>query len=192
MRSSSLPARPTKGLPCRSSSRPGASPISMMRAEMLPRAKHRLFAVRLSAQPSNWASSVSSSASVAAASSEAGSAAEAGIGAGAAFAIRFAGDSERIAADFECVSGGCGRATGAANLSTGLSPIASSAPMASYQARRVAAAFASLPVICDARVDPLFVIARFRRASLYRWASTTLAPIGRPRGPQPRRAKLLK
>ena len=78
MRSSSLPARPTKGLPWMSSSRPGASPISMMRAASLPRAKHRLFAVRLSAQPSNWATSASSSASVAAASSEAGVAAEAG------------------------------------------------------------------------------------------------------------------
>ena len=40
MRSRSLPARPTKGLPCRSSSRPGASPISISLASSLPRAKH--------------------------------------------------------------------------------------------------------------------------------------------------------
>ena len=51
--SSSCPLGPTNGLPWRSSSAPGASPISITLASGLPSAKRRLRAVSLSAQPSN-------------------------------------------------------------------------------------------------------------------------------------------
>ena len=51
--SSNCPAAPTKGRPILSSSRPGASPISMISAAGLPSAKTRLLAVFFKAQPSN-------------------------------------------------------------------------------------------------------------------------------------------
>ncbi len=62
----------------------------------------------------------------------------------------------------------------AAKRSIGASPMASSTPMASYQASRLAAVFSSPSLICDARFDPLFVSARNTDASL--------APICQARG----------
>ena len=55
MRSSSLPERPTKARPSRSSSRPGASPTNITRACGLPSANTSWVAVARSAQPSNRA-----------------------------------------------------------------------------------------------------------------------------------------
>ena len=63
MRSSSWPERPTKGRPSRSSSRPGASPTSMMSASGLPSAKTRFLAVKRRLQPSNSARQARSSSS---------------------------------------------------------------------------------------------------------------------------------
>ena len=60
MRSSSCPARPTKGLPMRSSSAPGASPMIITGAAGLPSAKTVLVAVRFSGQASNPATSAAS------------------------------------------------------------------------------------------------------------------------------------
>ena len=65
--SSSWPARPTKGLPMRSSSRPGASPISITRPSATPSAKTVLVAVRFRAQPSKASSAAFSSARLVAA-----------------------------------------------------------------------------------------------------------------------------
>src|SRR5436309_2761057 len=61
MRSSSWPLTPTKGLPARSSSAPGASPISITRAAGLPSPNTRLVAVFFSGQPSKAASASASS-----------------------------------------------------------------------------------------------------------------------------------
>src|SRR5438105_4289422 len=60
MRSSNWPARPTKGLPIRSSSAPGASPINMIGAAGLPSIKTVFVAVRFSGQSSNPATSAAS------------------------------------------------------------------------------------------------------------------------------------
>ena len=55
--SSSLPAGPTKGRPCRSSCSPGPSPISMISACSFPSPNTRLFRPRQSAQASQRAQS---------------------------------------------------------------------------------------------------------------------------------------
>ena len=64
MRSMSWPLTPTKGLPSRSSSAPGASPTIMTGAPGTPSANTVFLAVRLSAQPSKARIAASSSASV--------------------------------------------------------------------------------------------------------------------------------
>ena len=136
MRSSSCPARPTKGLPCRSSSRPGASPISIMRARSLPRAKHRLFAVRLSEQPSKLATKASSSARV-----QTSAPSFRAVGSLAIFAV-----TRRGATVSTLLGAGSRRAAGeafSAKQFSGSSPIASSAPMAWYQSSKARAAFSS-------------------------------------------------
>src|SRR5262249_2798913 len=138
MRSSNRPARPTNGLPCKSSSRPGASPISMMRAWSLPRAKHRLFAVRFRVQPSKLATKASSSARVETSAPEPRDDALAAFG-----STRGEGSTPLLG-----VGAGSGAGAGfSAKQFTGSSPIASSAPMARYHSRSARAAFScSVPV----------------------------------------------
>src|SRR5262249_44980034 len=138
MRSSSWPARPTNGLPCKSSSRPGASPLSLSLGSSLPRAKHRLVAVRFKAQPSNAATSASSSARDGA---SAGLAEEDLACGGRAWVTGRTGGSSGL---------------GTTKQSSGVSPMASSTPMASYQASSAASAVCD-PLICDASADLLCV-----------------------------------
>src|SRR5581483_10760695 len=57
---------------------------------------------------------------------------------------------------------------GAAKRSTGTSPIASSTPIASYQASRACAEIGSEPAICLARRDFLCVVAQYDSAAQYR------------------------
>ena len=66
MRSSNWPARPTNGRPIRSSSPPGASPTSMIRAPGAPSAKTSWVAVAFRPQPSKRSSAARSASSVSA------------------------------------------------------------------------------------------------------------------------------
>ena len=144
MRSRSWPARPTKGRPIRSSSAPGASPIIMTGADGSPSAKTVLVAVRFRAQPSKPATNAASAAAVSAlaASRRADCAPSAGESATA-----FGGDAGTARAPAGCCGGattGAGAASrtaaGGANRFAGTAPIASSAPISTYQRNSAIAA----------------------------------------------------
>src|SRR5579872_4870095 len=118
MRSKSWPLRPTKGRPCRSSSAPGASPMTMSGAPATPSANTVWVAVALRPQPEKARTSASSSLRLAALTAVL-------AGGGAA---RGGGDAEGGG------GGGGGEDWGEAlNRSRGWSPIDSSAPIATYQ-----------------------------------------------------------
>ena len=142
MRSSNWPARPTNGRPIRSSSPPGASPTSMMRASGAPSEKTSRVAVAFRPQPSNFSSrSRSSSRLCAPAASDA---AERRLRPAPRRPARSArGAAWRPGAARASAVAGAG---GAANRSCGVSSIARSTPASTHQ-RKISAASCAVEAV---------------------------------------------
>ena len=141
MRSSNCPARPTNGRPMRSSSPPGASPTSMIRASGAPSANTSCVAVAFRPQPSKRSSAARNSSSVraAAAASRAERAASSGAAIDAGAGSR---GSEPRGAAGAASGAGARRAAGAAlsaKRSCGVSSSARSTPASLHQRNASAA-----------------------------------------------------
>jgi hypothetical protein len=144
MRSRSWPARPTKGRPMRSSSAPGASPMIMTGAAGLPSANTVLVAVRFKAQPSQSAINAASAATVSAlaASRRADCAASADESASAFGGATGTGRTAPGGGGASTTGAGAASRTAGdgANRFAGSAPIASSAPISTYQRNSASAA----------------------------------------------------
>ena len=144
IRSSNCPLGPTKGMPLRSSSAPGASPMKMMGACGLPSAKTRWVAVFFNPHPSKFSRVARSSSTLPAAaaalqaSPTAPSAPIAGTGgvggAGGSCAGKLGAGCSADGA-FSVPRGDAFAAFEAWNRSTGTSPTVSSTPASKYHSR---------------------------------------------------------
>src|SRR5215472_1217817 len=150
MRSRSCPARPTKGSPIRSSSAPGASPMNMTGAAGLPSINTVLVAVFFNGQSSKAATSAANSSIEPAVAARrradcAASAKDSAKVPGGATGVTGAGGRATTGAG---ITGGravgtIGAGAGGASRFSGASPIASSAPISTYQRSSAKAALRS-------------------------------------------------
>src|SRR3954447_6189222 len=138
IRSRRRPLGPTNGLPCRSSSAPGASPTSITGALGLPSAKQSRVAVSASGQPPKVRSAASSSSSV---RQRLASARAEGTPPGSALALRPGGGGSGGRAAGCGSVGRCGSGV-AARRSKPRSSTQSSTPTLTYQSAQAAMAWA--------------------------------------------------
>ena len=175
IRSKSCPARPTNGLPTRSSSAPGASPTTIRRAPARPSEKTKLRAPAFSGEPSQDRITSANSSSVLADCASVCVSGPAGAAASGSTLAWLDALGSGVATG--AATGVAGAALGwlSANRSCGLSAMASSAPSS----------------ICQARAE--IMAARMSRSALMPAADPHADQSGRgpipSRPPVPRRTK---